>query len=163
MKYKIIKDLRTFLDVLRQESELLEVTVPVDPCLEIAEIHRRVIARGGPALLFTNVKGSRFPVATNLFGSAKRLELAFGRRPQQFVADIVRAAESLLPPTLNKLWSFKHLAPQALKIGSKQTKTAPILDECQKPPRLTELPMLTSWDTDGGAFVTLPLVYTEHP
>lgn len=160
---EIIKDLRDFIAVLRKESELLEIDVPVDPNLEIAEIHRRVIAQGGPALLFTNVEGSRFPVVTNLFGTARRLELAFGRRPQQFVAGMVQAAETLLPPTFNKIWPMRGLFSQAVKIGGKTVKKAPILEECQSPPRLTELPMLTSWHTDGGAFVTLPLVYTEHP
>jgi len=162
---KIITDLRTFLDILRRENELLEVTVPVDPYLEIAEIHRRVIAQGGPALLFTKVKGSRFPVVTNLFGTARRLELAFGTRPQRFVADLVHTAETLMPPTLGKLWDLRSLLGQASRVGLKEIKgtSAPILEACQTPPRLGELPLLTSWQTDGGAFVTLPLVYTEHP
>lgn len=64
-------DLRSYLDLLKREDQLLVVTEEVDPCLEIAEIHRRVIARGGPALLFTKVKGSNFPVTTNLFGTGK--------------------------------------------------------------------------------------------
>ncbi len=163
MKRGIIKDLRDYLTLLKKESALLEISTPVDPYLEIAEIHRRVIAKEGPALLFTNIKGSRFPVVTNLFGSARRLELAFGRRPQQFVTDLVRAAETMLPPSLEKLWSFRHLFKQSVGVGLKKVNKAPILDECQIPPRLTELPMLTSWKTDGGPFVTLPLVYTEHP
>ena len=57
---------------------LVEISAPVDPVLEAAEIHRRVIAAGGPALLFTNVKGAAFPLVTNLFGTARRAELAFG-------------------------------------------------------------------------------------
>lgn len=162
MGTEVIKDLRVYVDVLRKENEILEIDVEVDPYLEIAEIHRRVISMGGPALLFTNVKGSRFPVATNLFGSARRLELAFGRQPLDYVANLVKAAEEL-PPTLKKLWSMKGLLGQSLKIGTKTLRDAPILEECMAPPRLTELPMLTSWQSDGGAFVTLPLVYTEHP
>ncbi len=160
---KIIRDLRDYLAILRRESELIEINAPVDPYLEIAEIHRRVIDRQGPALLFTNVKGSTFPVVTNMFGTARRLELAFGKRPQQFVTDLVRVAETLMPPTLKKLWSLRGLMGQASKVGSKTVPKAPILEECMQPPRLSELPMLTSWNTDGGAFVTLPLVYTEHP
>jgi UbiD family decarboxylase len=57
-------DLRSFLDNLRRENEITEVTAPVDPYLEIAEIHRRVIDQQGKALLFRNVKGSKFPVVT---------------------------------------------------------------------------------------------------
>ncbi|MFZ5776019.1 MAG: UbiD family decarboxylase [Thermodesulfobacteriota bacterium] len=165
MSQPIVSDLRAFLDILRREGELIEVSAPVDPHLEIAEIHRRVIALGGPALLFTKVKGSDFPVVTNLFGTARRMELAFGRRPQQFVADLVRVAETLMPPTLEKLWGMRGLFGQAARVGLKTVRSdkAPILEQCQHPPRLTELPMLTSWHSDGGAFVTLPLVYTEHP
>lgn len=160
-----IKDLRAFLTILRREDSLLEISTPVDPYLEIAEIHRRVIAQGGPALLFTNVRGSSFPVATNLFGTARRLELAFGKRPQQFVADLVKTAETIMPPSLSKIWETRSLLSQAVKVGLKKVPTdkAPILEVCQSPARLGELPLLTSWATDGGAFVTLPLVYTEHP
>ncbi|MBU0682299.1 MAG: UbiD family decarboxylase [Proteobacteria bacterium] len=163
MKHPIMRNLRDYLEVIRQNGDLLEINVEVDPYLEIAEIHRRVISQGGPALLFTKVKGSQFPVVTNLFGTSRRMELAFGNRAQQFVADLVRAAETLIPPTLNKLWSARHLVPQAMKIGLKNVGNGPVLECCQSPARLSELPMLTSWDTDGGAFVTLPLVYTEHP
>ena len=94
-----ITNLRHYLDLLRRENELLVIDAEVDPCLEIAEIHRRVIAAGGPALLFTKVKGSTFPVVTNLFGTNRRLELAFGRRPLDFVRDLVRLAEEIMPPT----------------------------------------------------------------
>ncbi len=160
---KPICNLRDFLDILRRENQLLTIDVPVDPYLEIAEIHRRVIDRGGPALLFTNVKNSSFPVVTNLFGSDRRLELAFGRRPLDFVRDLVNLAEHLLPPSLDTLRRVRPLIGQTLKIGTKNIRRAPILESRQKPARLTELPLLTCWHSDGGAFVTLPLVYTEHP
>jgi len=163
LKGKIIRDLRAFLELLRREGELLAVDEPVDPNLEIAEIHRRVIARQGPALLFTSVKGSQFPVVTNLFGTPRRMELAFGHRAQNFVADLVRFIESSMPPRLSGLWSQRHLFSQIARLGTRTRKSGPVLERCQKPPRLTELPLLTSWSTDGGAFVTLPLVYTEHP
>jgi UbiD family decarboxylase len=160
---EIIKNLPTFLNILKRESELLEIDTQVDPYLEIAEIHRRVIAKQGPALLFTNVRNSDFPVVTNLFGSPRRLELAFGSRPQKFVKELVRAAETMMPPTIDKLWSFRGLLGQGLKVGTKTTKSGSVLDVHKSPPVLSELPMLTSWHSDGGAFVTLPLVYTEHP
>jgi UbiD family decarboxylase len=159
----IIEDLSTFLNILKKESELLEIDAQVDPYLEIAEIHRRVIAHGGPALLFTNVANSEFPVVTNLFGTSRRMELAFGKRPQQFVKDLVRAAETLMPPSLDKLWSMRSLIFDGLKVGTRTVQSGPVLEVHKDPPRLTELPMLTSWHSDGGPFVTLPLVYTEHP
>src|SRR5512138_415664 len=104
------RDLGSFLQTLRNENELVEISAEVDPYLELAEIHRRVIDEQGKALLFTNAKNSRFPVATNMFGTVKRIELAFGRRPQEFVERAVEAAESLLPPKLGKLWQFRDLA-----------------------------------------------------
>ncbi len=163
MSVNILKDLREFLDVLRKESDLIEISVEVDPHLEIAEIHRRVIAQGGPALFFTNVKGSKFPVVTNLFGTPHRLELVFGRRPQRFVADLVKILETFLPPSLVKFWEIRNTLKQSLKIGSRVVRSGPVLDRIQRPPNLFELPLLTSWHSDGGPFVTLPLVYTEHP
>jgi UbiD family decarboxylase len=163
MRTKQLHDLRSFIEVLKSEQDLLIIDEQVDPCLEIAEIHRRVIERHGPALLFTNVKGSSFPVITNLFGTAKRLDLAFGSKPQEFVKDIVNLAETIMPPTPGKLWKNRQLFIDAARIGLKNTKEAPILENCQRPARLSSLPMLTSWHSDGGPFVTLPLVYTEHP
>lgn len=163
MRTKQLHDLRSFIEVLKSEQDLLIIDEQVDPCLEIAEIHRRVIERHGPALLFTNVKGSSFSVITNLFGTAKRLDLAFGSKPQEFVKDIVNLAETIMPPTPGKLWKNRQLFLDAARIGLKNTKEAPILENCQRPARLSSLPMLTSWHSDGGPFVTLPLVYTEHP
>lgn len=163
MKQTIIHDLRAYIDILKKESELIEINVAVDPYLEIAEIHRRVIRQGGPALLFTNVKGSAFSVVTNLFGTGRRLELAFGRRPQQFVTDLVNTAETIMPPSFGKIWAKRSMLRQAIKVGLKSVKHGSVLENCQSPPRLTEFPLLTSWATDGGPFVTLPLVYTEDP
>lgn len=163
MTDEILYDLRSFIDLLRREKQLLVVEEEVDPHLEIAEIHRRVIARQGPALLFANVKGSSFPVITNLFGTAGRLELAFGKRPQKFVQDLVNFTESIMPLKAKKLWDNRQLFLDGMKIGLKEKKSGAILENCQVPPRLGSLPMLTSWHSDGGAFVTLPLVYTEHP
>lgn len=163
MPADILRDLRSYLDLLKKEKQLLVIEEEVDPYLEIAEIHRRIIARGGPALLFTKVKGSKFPVTTNLFGTGKRLELAFGSKPQQFVRDIVRLAESIMPLSISQLWKNKQLFIDGLKIGLKNVTNGPILENCQNPPQLSSLPMLTSWHSDGGPFVTLPLIYTEHP
>ncbi len=163
MNGTILKDLQSYIDLLDKENDLLIIDEEVDPYLEIAEIHRRVIARGGPALLFTKVKDSAFPVITNLFGTNKRLELAFGNKPQQFVKDVVHLAETIMPPTISKLWENRTLFFDAVKIGLKNSGTGSVLDTCLQPPELSRLPMLTSWHSDGGPFVTLPLVYTEHP
>ncbi len=157
------RDLRTFIDSLHKENEIAEISAKVDPYLEIAEIHRRVIASAGKALLFTNVKGSDFPIVTNLFGTNRRIDLAFGRKPLDLVRRMVEAAEQLLPPKLHKLWQHRDLARVALKIGTKQTSKAPVLERRQAQPDLTRLPFLQLWHEDGGHFNTLPLVYTESP
>lgn len=157
------QNLRSFLDLLRRENDLLTVDALVDPYLELAEVHRRVISRGGPALLFTQVKGSAFPVVTNLFGTNKRVELAFGHRPEQFVKELVKVAESLIPPKPSHLWHHRALAFEFLKLGTRNMSRAPVTESVDQPARLDKLPVLTTWQEDGGPFITLPLVYTEHP
>src|SRR5206468_8657752 len=118
---KMHPDLRTFLDLLYRENEILNIEAEVDPYLEAAEIHRRVIERGGPALLFKRVKGSRYPVVTNLFGKQRRIELAFGPKPEAIVRGLVRVAESLLPPHGAELWKHRSLAFELLKLGTRNT------------------------------------------
>ncbi len=157
------KNLRSFIDNLRAEDDLIEIEAEVDPYLEIAEIHRRVIEEQGKALLFSNVKGSKFPVVTNLFGTNKRIDLAFSKRPQEFVKNAVEMVDVLLPPKPKELWKYRQMALDALKLGTKAVKNAPILERFSRDPKLTEIPMLQLWHEDGGHFVTLPLVYTESP
>ena len=77
----------------------MEIEAEVDPRLEMAEVHRRVIAADGPAILFKRPKGAAFPAVTNLFGSAERVRLAFGDRPEELVERIARLPEEALPPT----------------------------------------------------------------
>lgn len=157
------KDLRSFIDTLRTENEIVEITAEVDPYLEIAEVHRRVIDREGKALLFRSVKGSSFPVVTNLFGTKRRIDLAFGPKPLEFVRRAVHAAEDLLPPRPKKLWEYRDLALAGLKLGTKTVARAPVLEKRQSPVDLEKLPFLQLWHEDGGHFNTLPLVYTESP
>src|SRR5690349_756240 len=158
-----LRDLRAFLDQLRRGGDLVEVSAPVDPHLEAAEIHRRVIAAGGPALRFTNVTGARFPLVTNLFGTARRAELAFGTRPLRLIKRLVELAETLLPPTPAKLWGARDIGREALRIGSSRVSRGPVTENQTTDVRLDTLPALTCWPEDGGPFITLPLVYTEHP
>jgi 4-hydroxybenzoate decarboxylase subunit C len=152
--FSMHKNLRTFIDTLRHENDLIEIEAEVDPYLEIAEIHRRVIEAQGKALLFNRVKGSPYRVVTNLFGTAKRIDLAFGKKPQELVKMAVEAVEVLLPPKPKELWQFRDLA---------FSRRAPILEVCDTPANLEEIPLLQLWHEDGGHFITLPLVYTESP
>ena len=156
-------DLRSFIKALKSGDELVEITAEVDPYLEIAEIHRRVIAEEGKALLFLNPKGSQFPVATNLFGTERRIDIAFGKSPEKFVRRVAEAVEHLIPPRPKALWRDRGLALSALKIGTKKVRSASVLEAQQHPVDLRAIPFLQLWPKDGGHFNTLGLVYTESP
>jgi 4-hydroxybenzoate decarboxylase subunit C len=157
--------LRPFLKALRRDNQLAVIEAPVNPVLEIAEIHRRIIDREGPALLFTNVMGSPFPIVTNLFGTSRRVDLAFGTRPEALVKRLIGAMDSLVPPTLPGLWREKDMLFDLMKVGMRKVPSdqAPVLQASRRDRPLESLPVITSWQEDGGPFVTLPLVYTEHP
>ena len=156
-------NLRTFLDLLTRENEIVTIETEVDPYLELAEVHRRVIDRGGPALLFKRVKGSRYQVVTNLFGTRRRIELAFGPKPEALVRELVQVAELLLPPRPAELWKHRGLGSDVLRLGTRNTTRSPVTQVRDRQARLNELPVLTTWQEDGGPFITLPLVYTENP
>src|SRR4026208_1536989 len=155
--------LRTFLRPLSRQNENATIKAGGDTCLELAEIHRRVIAEGGPALLFERVKGSRYRVVTNLFGTERRIDLAFAPQPEAFVRQMVHIAESILPPKFGELWQHRSVALDLAKLGTRNTSRSPVTQVVDRPARLDQLPVLTTWQEDGGPFITLPLVYTEHP
>ena len=136
-------DLRAFLDQLRRDNDLVEIDAQVDPVEEAAEIHRRVIAAGGPALLFPRVKGAAFPLVTNLFGTPRRAEMAFGPRPLHFIKRLVHLAETMLPPTPGKLWDARDVAMQALRVGMKRRSHGPVTEVVTNDVRLDQLPALT--------------------
>lgn len=153
--------LRHFIEELRHAKEIVEVEEEVDSHLEIAEIHRRVSAANGPALFFKRVKNSAFPVVTNLFGSQKRVQIAFQNEPEKVLQELLHLLTREFPPTLNKLWEKRSLVTKLARIGLKRQKKGPVMDHELDPPDLTKLPFLHSWPLDGGSFITLPLVYTE--
>ncbi|HXF43828.1 MAG TPA: UbiD family decarboxylase [Pyrinomonadaceae bacterium] len=155
--------MRSLIEVLKREREIVFVETEVDPYLEIAEIHRRIIEENGPAILFTNVRGSRFPVITNIFGTKKRIELAFGSRPEAFIRQAVELSQKIFPPRFETFWKNRDLFLNLLKLGTKTRSSGPITEVEDNEPDLESLPLLQLWPEDGGHFVTLPLVYTESP
>lgn len=159
----MITSTRQFVDLLRREGELLEISEEVSPFLELAEIQRRVVGRSGPAILFQNVKGTPFPVATNLYGSQKRIDLAFGGRAEKFIGGILSFLEDVPPIGLSKLWRARGLFLRGLRIGTKDARTGPVMQRELAGANLKILPQIQCWPEDGGAFITLPLVYTEDP
>jgi UbiD family decarboxylase len=154
-------NLRRFIQLLRSQNEIIDIHTQIDPTLELPEIHRRIIAGEGPALFFHNVKGSKYPVVTNLFGSKKRINLAFHNKPEVFVAELVSLLTKKFPPTLKTLWEERHTLKKLIKVGTRRSKNAPVLEARMAETDLTQLPFTKSWPMDGGHFITLPLVYTE--
>jgi 4-hydroxybenzoate decarboxylase subunit C len=159
----MLSNLRDFIALLRKEKEIVEINCEVDPNLEAAEIHRRIIEKSGPALLFNNIKDAKFPLITNLFGTKKRVDLAFGSKPEKLVKEVAKMPEELMPPSISKLWHKRSTIIDLLKVGLKKQHSAAVSEVIDTPPALTRLPLLKTWEEDGGHFITLPLVYTEHP
>ncbi len=157
-------DLRDWIDHLRREGELVEVTAEVDSHLEIAEITDRVTKAGGPALLFTNVRGSRMPLLINQFGTERRMCMAFGVERLDDLGQRVTDVLEMQPPeglvdkvrALQKLKSLADSRPRSVSHGPCQEV---VLD----PPSLESLPVMTCWPGDGGPFITLPAVITKDP
>ncbi|MEE4271049.1 MAG: UbiD family decarboxylase [Thermoanaerobaculales bacterium] len=163
MNDTVFPNLHSFLHTLEASGELAVVETEVDPHLEIAEIHRRVIAAGGPALLFRRPKNSGLPVVTGLFGTAGRARKAFGDRPGTLVRTLVELIGGEFPPSAGRLWRHRRLIGAGLRLGTKNVRRGPVLDTLTRDVDLRRLPALTSWPRDGGPFITLPLVSTRHP
>ncbi len=146
-----VRDLESTGRLIRIESE-------VDADIEVGAIQRRVYQAGGPALLFTNVQGCRFPMLGNLFGTLERTRYIF--------RDTLKTIEALVALKVNPATVLKepmaalraprgafHLLPRKVKQGAILANTTTI----------DQLPQLKSWPDDGGAFITLPQVYSESP
>jgi 4-hydroxy-3-polyprenylbenzoate decarboxylase len=159
-----MRDLREWIAALRRAGELAQVDAEVDPHLEIAEIADRAMKGGGPALLFTHVRGSRLPVLINQFGSERRIAMALDTESLDALGERVESLLDLQPPqglvakvrALGKLRELASFSPKAVKDG-------PCQEVWLEEPDLDLLPVLTCWPGDGGPFVTLPLVFSRDP
>ncbi|MGB7212732.1 MAG: UbiD family decarboxylase, partial [Gemmatimonadales bacterium] len=155
-------DLQTFTAELERLGELKRVSVEVDPKFEIAEIVQRVVRENGPALLFERVKGARFPMVLNLFGSERRIELALGRHPQQIGEELLGLIQRLNPPSLSAFWAARGQLLRARHIRPRPVRSGPV-QEVVEDPALTTLPNLWSWPRDGGPFITWGPTLTISP
>lgn len=155
-------DLPSFLRALERAHELKRIRVEVDPELEITEIVTRVVKNEGPALLFEKVKGSPYPVAINIFGSARRMELALGARPSELGEELVRLAQAVQPPSWLKLWKSRRALWRVSRMRAKSVRKAAV-QAVLEDPDLSQLPILKCWPKDAGRFITFGLVLTEHP
>lgn len=155
------RTLRACLADLEAHGHLVRIAEEIDPHLEAAEIHRRVFQAGGPAIYYEQIKGCRFPMVSNLFGTMPRMRFLFRdtlesvRRLVELRADPAEAARNPLRSAAlgTVLW---HMMPRKVSSG-------PVLAHSTT---IGQLPQVQCWPDDGGAFITLPLVYTEdaeHP
>ena len=142
---------------LERAGKLVRLENEVDPCLEAAEIQRRVYASGGPAVLYTNVRGCSFPLVSNLFGTLERARFLF----RDTLDTVRRTIELKIDPTAFWRQPLRYWrAPLvAMHMSPKRRSHGPVLAH---ETTIGQLPQLKSWPQDGGAFITLPQVYTEH-
>lgn len=156
------RTLREFLDVCRTNGDLKRVTREVDWQYEVTDIACREAKQEGPALLFENVRGSKFPLAVNVLAAHRRIEWALGRTPKSVGAEIEEIFHALPPKKLADLWALRGSLPRVLASRPAHVNRAPV-QEHSLGPDLAPLPILQLWPKDGGRFVTFPLVFTEDP
>ncbi len=143
---------------LERHGMLRRVDAPIDPDLEMAEVQRRLYAQAGPAVLFTRPKGTAFPMLANLFGTLDRTKFLF----RDALAGVRKLVELKVAPdaAAKRPWRYLDVPLLAYRLLPRRQRTGPIL---QHTVPLNQLPQLKCWPRDGGAFVTLPQVYSEHP
>ncbi len=174
-------DLRSFIAALEARQWLHRVTAPVDPYLEITEISSRLLARQGPAVLFTNVIGSTMPVLANLFGTGERVALAIGRSLDELEALGAWLAELRQPQPprgmkdawrlLQRIAPARHMPPRvrppwnALASRTWARGRAPCQEVILPATEvdLATLPIPTCWPMDAGPLLTWPVVITQGP
>ena len=142
---------------LEKNRQLVRISEEIDPHLELAAIHLRIHEAGGPALLFENVKGTKFRAASNIFGTLERSKFIF--------KDTLSAVQQLIDLKNDPIKAFKHPLKN-FSTGLAAFKSLPLKNPSAKPVlanqiNIADLPLIQHWPMDGGAFVTLPQVYTE--
>lgn len=158
-KFMAYHSLQQCIDDLEKTGQLIRIKEEVDPELEMASIHLRIHEAGGKAVLFENVKGTKYKCISNLFGTSERTHFLFREnfeKMQQLIEVKNNPMEYIKRPLKNfslGLAAFKALPK---KINA---KAADLFDEI----KIEDLPLIKHWPMDGGAFVTLPQVYTEDP
>lgn len=150
------KNLAECVADLEKHGHLIRIKEEVDPYLEMAAIHLRVYENQGPALLFENVKGSKFPAVSNLFGTLERSKFMFRdslAKVEELVAlrsDPIKALKNPLKYTGAALTALSALPLKQSLFKSTFEKTT-----------ISALPQIVNWPMDGGPFITMPQVFTE--
>ncbi len=146
------------IKALEARGELIRITQEIDPNIEMGIIQRRVFQAGGPALLFTNVKDCKFPMLANLYGTKERMHFIF----RDTIEMVERLMKLKLSPmeVLKRPWKYLSAPRTAFHTMPKKMTKGPVIEN---ETTLSQLPQLISWPMDGGAFITLPQVYSESP
>jgi 4-hydroxy-3-polyprenylbenzoate decarboxylase len=142
---------------LERNGQLLRIKEEVDPHLEMAAIHLRIHEKKGPAILFEKVKGTKFRAASNIFGTLERSEFIF----RDTLPQVKKLIEIKIDPVAvlkNPLAALSALPAAINALPKKNPISQPVTYEEIK---ISELPLIKHWSMDGGAYVTLPQVYTE--
>ncbi|WP_045214667.1 UbiD family decarboxylase [Desulfonatronovibrio magnus] len=143
---------------LEARGDLVRISKEVDPYIEIGAIQRRVYQHQGPALLFTDVKGTSFPMLANMFGTMERARFIF--------RDTLKTMDNLFKLKIDPMlfikapWKYFDVLPMLARVLPAMVRKGPVI---QRQTAISKLPGLVSWPKDGGAYVTLPQVYTENP
>ncbi|WP_432735979.1 UbiD family decarboxylase [Maridesulfovibrio sp. FT414] len=152
------KNTQECIAALEARGDLIRIEQEIDPNIEAGVIQRRVFQAGGPALLFTNVKGCRFPMAANIYGTRERLHFIF----RDTIETVERLMKLKLSPmeALKRPWKYFKAPLTAYHTMPRKLASGPVTEN---ETTLSQLPQLKSWPMDGGAFITLPQVYSENP
>jgi len=143
---------------LAATGQLIRIEEEIDPYLEAAEIQRRVYAADGPAIYYARVRGTPFPMVSNLFGSLARLRYIF----RDSLAGVSGLIDLKVDPSraTRRPWKYLSAARAGLHMLPKRVRRGAVL---RNETTIGQLPQVVSWPRDGGPFVTLPIVYTEDP
>jgi 4-hydroxy-3-polyprenylbenzoate decarboxylase len=143
---------------MERTGQLVRIETEIDPHLQAAEIQRRVYQAQGPALFYARVKGCRFPMVSNLFGTRERTRFLFRdtlEAVRRLIALKIDPADAWKRP-----WHYRGVPAALWTMRPKRVSRGPVLENRTS---IDQLPQLVNWPRDAGAFVTLPEVYTEHP
>jgi 4-hydroxy-3-polyprenylbenzoate decarboxylase len=151
------RNLRDCLADLERGGQLVRIEAEIDPYLEMAEVHRRVHEAGGPTLYFARVKGCEFPAVSNLFGTIERTRFLF----RDTLAAVRHLVELKIDPSAfwKNPWRYRDVPRTLFHTLPRFVSGGPVLAHQTT---VSQLPQVQCWPRDGGAFVTLPQVYTEN-
>ncbi|HEY1961694.1 MAG TPA: UbiD family decarboxylase [Rhizomicrobium sp.] len=173
------RSLRDFLSKLEQSGQLVRVTEPVSTVLEMTEIQTRLIAEGGPAVIFerpVRADGSEsdVPVLVNLFGTVRRVAMGvtLGGTARSDAGSLREVGELLAalrqpepPRSLGEAMGLLPLVKTAMSMRPKTVGKAPCQDIVLKGDAidLSRLPVQTCWPGEPAPLITWPLVVTKGP